>query len=475
MTRLLSALKGLFRQVLSSRPATISSLAFSLSLFTSHAAFAEDPVCGDVICGEGCAEGCGDGCGESLGAYSSLFEGSLCERRYLLGDFGGFREGAVSNGYQLNVSTTQFYQGVTSGGVSHNFEHSGRNDYMLNVDGEKAGLWKGLFITMHGETRYGDNLGLASGAIMPTNFAMLFPQRSGTETALTSLKITQALSEEFVLFGGKLNMVDEIQQPFAGGRGVDAFMNTGLAFPAVAGRTVPYSTLGGGFAVLQDLAPVFTFMVLNTANTPTTSGFEELFTNGATMLGSVNVPVELLGKPGHQGITATYSTATYSNLDPTAYLDPNVGLVLGTGTDEGSWSLTYSADQALFVDPHNPQRKFGLFTNLGIADNGPNPVRWSANAGLGGSSPVTSRPLDTFGVGYSYVGYSDPVKDLAPILLPVGDDAAVELFYNIAVTPWFRVTPDLQILMPARERTLPPGAQDIDTAVVFGVRGKIEF
>lgn len=151
------------------------------------------------------------------------------------------------------------------------------------------------------------------------------------------------------------------------------------------------------------------------------------------------------------------------------------GLKLAAGQQTGSWSLFYSADQAIYVDPANPKRSLGLFTNIGLADDGPSPIRWSANVGLGGSSPLSNRPLDTFGIGYSHVEYSTPVKNLAPILLPVGNDDAVELFYNIAVTPWFRLTPDLQILMPARERTFPPGATVIDTAVVLGLRGKIEF
>lgn len=75
----------------------------------------------------------------------------------------------------------------------------------------------------------------------------------------------------------------------------------------------------------------------------------------------------------------------------------------------------------------------------------------------------------------SYVRDSSPVKDLAPALLPVRDDQAIELFYNITVTPWFHLTPDLQVLIPARERTLPPGAESINTAVVLGLRAKIDF
>ena len=393
----------------------------------------------------------------------------------LLGDLGGWRGEMASHGIAVDLETTQFYQGVFSGGIDREFRYAGRNDYFINVDGEKAGLWKGSFLTLHGETRYGDTINGDTGALMPANTGMLFPAPSGSVTALTGVKLTQFLSQELLVFGGKINTLDDLKQPFAGGRGVDAFMNLGLALPMSFARTIPYSTLGAGFGVLQEHQPVFSFMVLDTHDSPTTSGFEHFFTNGASMFSQVNIPVQWSGLPGHQGVSGSYSTGTYSDLQPTIYFDPNAGAVVTFGQTSGSWSICYSADQASYVDPTNPQRAWGLFTNIGLADDGPSPIRWSANVGVGGSSPVVTRPLDTFGIGYSYVGYSSPVKDLAPRLLPIGNDQAVELFYNIAVTPWFRVTPDLQILIPARERTLPPSAREIDTAVVYGLRAKIDF
>ncbi len=417
----------------------------------------------------------GDFCTMAGSPVASPYDGTLWERPVLLGDLGGWRSGLAAQGYTFNISSAQYYQGVASGGVQQNFEYSGRNDYFLNVDGEKAGLWKGFFVTLHGESRYGDTLNSSTGSLMPVNIGNLFPTATGSTTALTGVKLTQALSENFIVFGGKINTLDGLTQNYAAGRGVDAFMNLGLALPIVAARTIPYSTLGGGFAVLKDMQPVFSFMVLDTNNTPTTTGFQSFFNNGATIFSQLKLPVTVMGLPGHQAISGTYSTGTYSDLAPTAYFNPNVGLVVSTGTVNGSWCAFYSADQAFYVDPTNPNRSWGLFTNLGIADNGPSPIQTSFNVGLGGSSPIDTRPLDTFGIGYSFVDYSGPVKNVAPVLLPIQDDHAVELFYNYAVTPWFRVTPDLQILVPAKERTLPPGAQSIDTALVLGVRAKIDF
>ena len=47
------------------------------------------------------------------------------------------------------------------------------------------------------------------------------------------------------------------------------------------------------------------------------------------------------------------------------------------------------------------------------------------------------------------------------------DGTGVELFYNIAVTPWFQLTPDLQVI--------DGGIRRADTAVMVGLRGNMTF
>jgi porin len=406
----------------------------------------------------------------------SPFAGTIFDRPKPTGDWCGARDALLEQGLTFEISSTQFYQGVTAGGINRVFGYAGRNDYLFNMDAGKAGLWKGLYVNLHGETRYGNDINDDSGSILvPPNIGMLFPLPTGTHTALTAVKATQFLSENVVVFGGKINMLDELVQPFGAGRGVDAFMNTGLVFPVVLERTVPYSTLGAGLAVLSGTRAVFTLMVFDTHNTPTTSGFETFFTNGATTLSKLDLPVFPFGLPGHQGIEGTYSTGTYTSLRTIPYIDANGLPTVTFGTIRGSWSVFYVADQALYVDPNNPHRSWGVFTNIGLADNNPSPIRWSASFGLGGSSPLVSRPLDTFGIGYSFVEPTAPLKNLAPQLLSLRADHAVELYYNIAVTPWFRLTPDLQILVPDLVRTFPPGARAIGTAVIFGLRAKLDF
>src|SRR6185295_10508113 len=127
------------------------------------------------------------------------------------------------------------------------------------------------------------------------------------------------------------------------------------------------------------------------------SGFQTLFNNGVTVYAGLNLPTTFFDLPGNQGIAGTYSNGRYSNLTPSAYLDPIEGFVVVSPTKTGSWSVAYNFDQALYVSPDDPERMWGVFGNFGIADKNPSPVRWFASVGMSGASPLAGRNVDTFG------------------------------------------------------------------------------
>jgi porin len=390
------------------------------------------------------------------------------ERTTLTGDWFGTRTALRDKGITWDISSTNFYNGVTTGGVQDQFRYGGRADYLFHLDGQKLGLWQGFFVDLHGETLYGVSVNGAAGTLLPVTLAQSLPVAQGPVTALTGVKFTQALSEHFVVFGGKLNILDGFNQPFTGGaRGTDGFMNTAMVFPPIFAGPVPYSTFGAGFAVLKDLQPVFTFMALDPNNTPTVSGFNTFFDNGVTLLAELNVPLKLFGLPGHQGVLGTWSSGRFNDFSPTVYFNPLQGIVIQNNKQTNPWVVAYAFDQALYVAPDDAKRSWGVFGNLGIADQTPSPARWFANIGLGGSSPFPGRKLDSFGVGYFYLGVNQSLKDLAPRLLPLGDEQGVEVFYNVGVTPWCHITPDIQVVVPSRER--------VPTPLVFGLRAKLDF
>jgi len=396
------------------------------------------------------------------------FGGSLCCRPKLFGDVCGLRPRLAERGVNFDIYSTNFYSQVFNGGLQETAQYRGRLDMLLNIDGEKAGLWKGLFIDLHGESIWGNTINQYTGTIMPVSIAQLVPVPNGSVTALTGVKFTQALSERLIVFGGKLNLLDGFNQPFTGGaRGVDGFWNGGLLFNPVLIRTVPYSSYGFGTAVLRNLEPIFTFLVLDANNTPTTTGFNSFFADGVDLVAQLNIPTRFFGMPGHQGLIGSWSSKKYSSLDRSAFLNVLEGAPTSTLRKDGAWSLGYTFDQALVVSATDPKRMWGVFGNLGIADDNPSPIRWFANIGIGGSSPIEGRKLDTFGLGYYYAGLSGSIKSLAPALLPLRDEHGLEAFYNVGVTPWCHITPDVQFILPANDN-----AQHM---WFFGLRARLDF
>jgi porin len=392
------------------------------------------------------------------------FGGSLCCRPKLTGDWGGLRSRLASRGVLLDVYNTNFFSQVLNGGLQETFRYRGRWDALLNT----RLPWRGSFLTLHGEAIYGDSINRQTGTLLPVSLAQHVPVQNGAVAALTGVKFTQYLSEQFMVYGGKLNMLDEFRQPFTGGgRGVDGFWNTAFLFNPVLARTIPYSTYGFGAAIVRGADTLASFTVLDANNTPTTIGLNHFFDNGVVLIPSVNVPTNFLGKPGHHGLMGTWSSRRYFANEGSPYLSPIAGVPFLGERSAGAWSLAYNFDQTLVVSPCDPCRSWGVFGNAGLADTGPSPVRWFAGLGLGGSSPLQARRLDTFGVGYFYLGLNDSFKRVAPGVVSLRDEHGIEAFYNYALTPWCRITPDFQFIVPAR--------RDADTMWFVGLRAKLDF
>jgi hypothetical protein len=142
---------------------------------------------GDPTAGDRPADGEAGGASPSAASQLPSFGGPWNSRPKLTGDWWGLREQLRDNGLTFDISATTYYQGTASGGLQDTFRFGGRNDYLLNVDGQKAGLWQGLGINLHGETVYGDSVNLATGAIVPVNIGRAHPVFFGNTTALRRL------------------------------------------------------------------------------------------------------------------------------------------------------------------------------------------------------------------------------------------------------------------------------------------------
>jgi len=379
----------------------------------------------------------------------------------LTADWSGNRSWLAERGITFDLDIANFYQGVTTGGLNQHFKYGGHGDYVTNVDFGKLGVQEGLFLKVRAEHRFGENISADTGALLPVAVLADLPVVDNEELLLTNVLFTQFLSERFAVFAGKLDTLDGDMNAFAHGRGKTQFSNIGFTSNPIALRTIPYSTLGFGFLILGDEGePLFTYTILNAVDTAKTDGFSELFAEGVAMAAELRLPTNFFHMPGHQLFGGTWNSRDFVELgqDPRVVL-PNVPI----NQSDGSWSLYWNFDQYLHVDPSNPRQGWGLFGRAGIGDDDTNPLAWFLSFGVGGNSPIYGRKADTFGAGWFTTGTSDEIGAILQATLgPISDGHGVELFYNFQATPWLNVTPDLQVIVPARE--------NVDTALAVGVR-----
>ena len=198
-----------------------------------------------------------------------------------------------------------------------------------------------------------------------------------------------------------------------------------------------------------------------------------MYERGVTIVPDLVLEGELFGGPALLNIGGTYGTADYRSLDPAAYLnllllgELQAALAAGGPVESGSWSLYANGYQSLWVDPEDPTRSWGVFGCVGRSDGNPNPIEYTLAIGLGGRTMLPNRDLDTFGLGCYYLGLSDNVKRLAAPFRPLQDEYGAELFYNFAITPFCRLTPNVQVGRPSTRAT--------DTMTATGIRLQVIF
>ena len=86
-------------------------------------------------------------------------------------------------------------------------DYSGVVDLFVNVDQEKAGLWKGGGIGSHIVTNYGETTFLRGRTLFPTNTAMLEPHANDTHFEVSSLPHPEA-GNQGPADGGRINAFD---------------------------------------------------------------------------------------------------------------------------------------------------------------------------------------------------------------------------------------------------------------------------
>ncbi len=393
------------------------------------------------------------------------YTGDLWRRPALTGDWGGTRQQWMDKGLRFDLSLIQTIQGNWAGGTADKSPYQLNARYGIQLDTGKAGLWPGGMLVVRGESKYGKSNNPNTGALMPVNNLSLYPVPDDDVTSLTDVYAVQFLAEWVGLLVGKVTLHET--NVFAS-KDDEQFMNTAFIFNAAPATTVPLNGLAFNVLLFPTKWLHVTTMVIDTEGTATRSGFDTVFKRGTSLLQVAEFIIKPFGLPGHQRIGWTYTDKSRIQLEQNPHLIIEAiitGSTAGLQRKSSDWSFIYDFDQYLYMVPGKPDQGFGLFGRIGVTDGKVNPIQQFYSIGLGGKGLIPGRDRDSFGVGYYYVVLSDKLPPL--IRRGARDEQGVEIYYNVAVTPWLHIAPDLQIISPARK--------SVDTTVVAGVRVKIDF
>ena len=222
-------------------------------------------------------------------------------------------------------------------------------------------------------------------------------------------------------------------------------------------------------------------MVLQANGQSSTSGFSDLNQNLLTFVGEGRIRTNFFGLTGHQLLGVTTSNRQYTSIDQ------NARFIVPTGALEdkkGSWNMYYNFDQYFYEPKKGSGQGIGIFGRFGASDGNPNFMHYFYSIGVGGKGVIPGRPLDSYGIGYYYIDitsptFTGPFADRAALR----DEQGFEAYYNIAVTPWMKLTPDIQVIRGAQKNVVSintagtsiVSTKSIDTATVLGLRLQLIF
>jgi porin len=393
----------------------------------------------------------------------------------MTGDWGGTRSRWKEKGVELEFTLTNFYQGVASGGVRHDSEYNGKFQTAFKFDlGKLAGM-KFWHAEIRTETRFGGPLLGGTGTISPVNTAAIIPGADGTVFTVSAVNVTKLFpinlqeGELIALSFGRYNLVDLAEEDFFAGGGTERFFNIAQIGPLTVLRQVPLITNAVTFAYIRGGEPFITFALMDPNDHSTDPGLSNLFGDGVTFAPGISFPTKHFGKSGKHSFGGAITTKKYTPFDAIKQIiipGPPINPIQPQG---GSWSFNYIFRQ--YIVERDRKDGWGFFTQVAFADKATSPITTFFNVGLGGNGLSKSRHRDEFGIAYAYTDLSKVLKDNIDLITIGGrrlrSEHQVEMFYNFHITPWLRLTGDLQIFRPTRA--------SVNTTVIPGVRLGFRF
>jgi porin len=384
-------------------------------------------------------------------------------RETLTKDLDGYRSWLARQGITAIHSYTAQFMVNPTGGKSQGFTYAGTLQDLVSWDLHKFAGIPGLSFTVGATYASGRDL---SAKYIGNVFKVQGDFNGKGNVNLQEMYLQQQISDGALTIGlGRLAPANL----FANMPVLDNYVNGGIdSFPASLNINDPAFVAGPpgvewGAQAIYHLTPTIQVAAGVYNTNPHAAAGEDNGINFAFQQGNKGVltiaEVTYLyneaqgdaGMPGEYSLGGSYDSNTFMSLSNSA------------GTESGSYSL-YALFQQMVYRDGGPGSQKGL-TVWGEATISPKPGVSSMPYFVGGGSSykgiIPSREKDTASIGVIYGSFSRHIPQTS-------GETAIEANYNIAVTPWLSIMPDVQCI-------LKPGGSDIHTAVAIGAQLAIVF
>ena len=418
----------------------------------------------------------------------------------LTGDWGGLRTALADQGITFSATYTGEVFSNVQGGIKRGSTYDGEFQPQIDVDLEKLLGWQGgrfraSMIQGHGPSLsqgwVGNLLGVSGVVVVPP------------ATRLYNLWLQQNFFGDVVSIRAGLMNVDA---EFLTSSTASLFMNTTFGWPVWTGLDLPgggpaYPLSAPGVRVRLQPAPEGLYLQAaifsgdptghngsNSLNTGVPSGTVVSFKGGTFIIAelgyALNQATDAKGPPMAYKLGGWYHTSDQFQDQRFANNGVSLASPLSSGIPFdhiGNWGIYGVVDAALYQTEDGGG--LSAFARIGGSPGDRNLVSFYGDAGLTYKGLIPGRGDDTAGiaVGYLHIGgnarrLDQDTQFFGGVPFPVRDQEVVlELSYQIQVTPWMTLQPDLQRIFHPGGNVLNSDGSTRRDALVLGLRSVLTF
>jgi porin len=424
---------------------------------------------------------------------------SIWQRNTLTGSWNGMRSRLEAAGITLGLQEQEEVWANVAGGQRRGTAYDGSTMASVKLDLDKLIGWTDakFFVSAYQIHGSGPTKNLTGNIQLVSNI------EATSDTKLYQLWIEQTLFDgRFSIRAGQGGVNDEMMISTNSA----LFMNSSFGLPGLSAVDLPSGgpdyPMATPFARIEikpsDQVTIFAGIFNGDPASPG-SGDPQLRDKGGVafrtndhVLAAAELWYAINQGPDATGLPGTYKIGAWVHSGHFAdELRDSNGVSLASPASNGipayhspDFAVYGIVDQTIWRNPANQQQSVAAFLHVIGAPAEYNSSNLFVAAGLNWIGPFAGRENDTIGIAVAYLGIS-------PVKRRFGNDAVyftgqgtpylasetvIEATWQIALTPWWMLQPDLQIVVNPGAGLLPAGVtKPLDRAVIGGLRTIITF